>query len=264
VAATFIETLDGLSQEDKESVGITNDIQQRITKARRRAERLNSDNGFFELARQFACADAPNAWDGSGSEKSLKITDRNSFVSQTLLDRQNFIDMSCFVPVPPAKPIGEGKNAFITESIFADAQLKNWLMNMYKSYDYFNLVSRTFIRKNLRSVLANPDIKDRFQNNKLSVINSSKNVQDFKGAQRVIEREIAMRVERLHNGGKGAFSMDVDALLRKCVRNGPRPCDTGDYVKTFIGVLPNRGDWVSLRCGEMVERNGIELNPLTL
>lgn len=264
VAATFIETLDRLSQEDKESLGLTNDIQQRITKARRRAERLNSDKGFFELARQFACADAPGAWDNAGGEKALKLTDRNDFIQQTLLDRQNFIDMSCFVPVSPAKPIGEGKNAFITESIFADAQIKNWLMNMYKSYDYFNLVSRTFIRKNLRSVLANPDIKDRFQNSKLTVINSSKSVQEFKDHQRSIEHEIAMRVARLHNGGNGAFSTDIDTLSRKCVRGGPRPCDTGDYVKTFIGILPNRGDWVSLRCGEMAEKNGIELNPLVL
>lgn len=265
VAATFIETLDGLSQEDKRAIGFTADIQNRVTRARIRAESIGRlKTGFFAIARKYGCADAPSAWDNAGNSDALSIKERAEFLEQTLLDRQNFIDMSCFVPSLPAKPLGEGRNAFITESIFSDPQLRMWLMNLYKSYDHFNLVFRTFIRNNLRYVLNQENLKSRFDNNKLDLIDSSKNAQEFKDRQRQIEDELAMRVARLHNGGPGALSIDPSKLLKTCGGNNGDTCDLGGYVTTFIGVASGRGDWRSLRCADGIEKNGIELKPITL
>jgi hypothetical protein len=265
VAATFIETLDGLPNEDKNAIGLDSDIQNRISRARRRAEIINrTGTGLFAIARKYECSNAESAWDNPGSQNALTIVQRSDFISVALFDKQNFIDMVCFVPDNGARPIGEGRNAFMTESIFADQQLKNWLMSLYKSFDNFNLVSRIFIRNNLRKVLSDPGLSNRFENSKASLINSSTSAQDFKNRQREIENELAMRVARLHNGGSGALSSDPNVLLRRCVRNGPTPCDLGNYVKIFIGIDSARGDWRSLRCGEIDDSNGIEVASLIL
>jgi hypothetical protein len=53
-------------------------------------------------------------------------------------------------------------------------------------------------------------------------------------------------------------------LTRTCIRGAKIPCDTGDYVKTFIGIKTGRGDWRSLRCGEIGSKRGLQLLPLQI
>ena len=86
----------------------------------------------------------------------------------------------------------------------------------------------------------------------------------FEARQREIEEELGMRTARLHNGGGGALTGDKTSLTRTCVKGVKIPCDTGDYVKTFIGIKAGRGDWRSLRCGELGNRRGVQILPLTL
>jgi hypothetical protein len=68
----------------------------------------------------------------------------------------------------------------------------------------------------------------------------------------------------LHNGGGGGLTGDTTSLTRTCIRGAKIPCDTGDYVKTFIGIKTGRGDWRSLRCGEIGSKRGLQLLPLQI
>ena len=263
VAATFIETLDKLSRADKEAIGISNDIQERITKARQRAVKINMpDRGIFLLARQLSCSDAVSTWGIANSNEFLSESLKTSFLSQTLLDRQSFIDIACFVPQGNGRTLGEAKNAFMTESIFSDSILKLWLMNLYKSFDKFNFVSRTFIRTNLREIMARRELIGNFQNNVSPVDSSNKTNPAFKKRQREIETELAMRTARRHNGGGQPFARNIDFVTRSC--SAGRPCDEGDYVRTFIGTRAGRGDWRSLRCAAINPLRGLQMIPLSL
>jgi hypothetical protein len=264
VAATFIETMDNLPAEDKTAIGLTTDLQKRIKLARARAVSIGRQKGLFDIGRKYACSDAASAWDNAGTTGALTDKERSDFEINASLDRQNFIDIVCFVPVGNSKPEGEARNAFITESIFSDVILKTWLMNLYKSYDAFNLVSRIFIRNNLRRVLANSDLAGRLRNNEpKNSTNPTENYR-YEARQREIDDELAMRVARLHNGGAGGLLGDIKTLTRSCIKGGKIPCDIGDYVKTFIGIKAGRGDWRSLRCGDIGSRLGIQLLPLQI
>jgi RHS repeat-associated protein len=283
VAATFIETLDRLAQEDKVTIGITSDIQQRLTQARKRAvdigreERTNSrrrpanatgvggtNPGWFLIARRFPCSNATSAWDDVDAVGALTAAERTAFQKETLLGRQAFIDMACFVPQGDARPLGEARNAFMTASILADPVLGVWLMDLYKSYDRFNFISRVFIRNNLRRITENPPLSSQLTNSVASKLPDGTPNPTYKARQRQIEDELAMRTARLHNGSPGALSLDLSVVTRSCSRDGPRPCDQGDYVKTFIGARAGRGDWRSLRCGDIGARRGLQLMSLQL
>jgi hypothetical protein len=265
VAATFIETVDNLPMEDKTAIGLTDDLQRRIKLARARSVSVSRKDGLFDLARKYSCADAASAWDNAGMVDKLTNEQRASFERTSGLDRQNFIDMVCFISDGKAKTSGEGKNAFMTESIFTDAVLKSWLIDLYKSYDRFNLVSRIFIRNNVRKILAEPALKARFKNEGVSkpVLETGGSAVDTR--QRRIEDELAMRTARMHNGGRPtAISTDVTALTRSCTLDLKILCDNGNYVKTFIGIQSGRGDWRSLRCGDINKNRGLQLLPIQI
>jgi hypothetical protein len=264
VAATFIETLDNLPAVDKAAIGITSDLQQKIKLARRRAEITNDNRGVFAGARKFSCSSARSAWDDAGKANALTIEERSRIQFDAALDRQNFIDMVCFVPEGKSKTEGEAKNAFMTESIFSDSILKSWLMSLYKSYDPFNLVSRTFIRNNLRKILGSSELTERLKNREPKESTNVPGISRFETRQREVEDELGMRTARLHNGGGGGLTGDKTSLTRTCVKGEKIPCDTGDYVKTFIGIKAGRGDWRSLRCGELGNRRGMQILPLKL
>ena len=90
VAATFIETLDKISEQDKKALGITPDIAQRITAAKLRAAavvRQNSDDpGWFKWARSnYTCEEAVVAWDNAGQPNMLTLNERANFQSELLL-----------------------------------------------------------------------------------------------------------------------------------------------------------------------------------
>jgi RHS repeat-associated protein len=242
VAATFIETLDNLPPSDKLAIGLNGDLQRRIKLARARAVSINGVSGLFDFARKFSCGNSSFTWDHAGEIGALTVEERASFQSKSSLDRQNFIDIVCFVPTGNGRPIGEARNAFMTESIFSDAILKNWLMNLYKSYDAFNLTSRIFIRNNLRKVLDSSALSERLKNKEPKETTNEKEKYRFEKRQREIEDELGMRTARLHNGGGGGLTGDIASLTRTCVPGQKIPCDTGDYVKTFIGLKTGRGD----------------------
>jgi hypothetical protein len=194
----------------------------------------------------------------------LAIQDRTDFENKTLLDRQAFVDMACFQPQGNARPIGEARNAFATESIFRDPVLKAWLLELYKSYDRFNFISRVFIRDNLRRIQANQALSKRFVNEEPMKSANDRTNALYESRQRQIEEELAMRVARLHNGGGAPFAPDPSTLTRKCAPN-VGPCDLGDYVKSYIGVTPGRGDWRSLRCADTDARwRALEMTPIRL
>jgi hypothetical protein len=168
--------------------------------------------------------------------------------------------MACFVAQGPAKPLGEAKNAFMTESILADPILKLWLINLYKSVDRFDLVSRVFIRNNIRLILGKENLAEHFKNEYFPLDKNGVANPAYKVRKRQIEDELAMRTARLHNGGGAPFATNLDQVTRACTAGNP--CDTGNYVSTFIGSSSGRGDWRSLRCGEIKTLRGLQLIPL--
>jgi hypothetical protein len=79
-----------------------------------------------------------------------------------------------------------------------------------------------------------------------------------------IEEELAMRIDRLHNCVGDPASMDVNILTKERKLNSG-PCDVGEYVKTYIGMKPGRGDWHSPRCADANARwRRLERTPLKL
>jgi len=259
IAATFIGTVNDLSLKDKQALGLNADMQQRLTQALTRASTVSGDNqtdGWFDLARKrTTCENAGSYWDKAGQPGAMSTADQNQFTTQTGLDRQAFIDMVCFVPEPPGRPRGEGLQAFVTESIFSNAILKDWIMGIFKSTDKFNFLSRSLIRQNLRTVLGIKELTDQFQNTEVLFPLPS---DAYLARQRAIERNVTMRTARLHNGGpKGsAFATNVEDLLTK---------DAGSYVSKF---LSSNGNWLSLRCAtpddNQARWHGLQLAPLQL
>lgn len=274
IGSTFLDTINRiLSPAEKQVLGVTPDIQQRITAGLRRATKASG--AFTKYRSRYTCATAATAWDRAGQATlapqpaPLTTAERNAFGTDAGLGRQAFIDMICFVPSPPARPLGEGKAAFATEAIFTDTTLKNWMMDIFKSDDKFGLISRVLIRKNLATVLNEQAISANFNNAEAPTLTNGSPNQAYDTRQRAIEEELAMRVARLHNGGTGATSTDTSVLTRNC---GASPCDIGNYVKKFIGITASAGDWRSLRCatnptngsGAAGTWRGLELTSLSL
>jgi hypothetical protein len=111
-------------------------------------------------------------------------------------------------------------------------------------------------------VIASNALQEGLKNKELPLLETGAVNPKFKVRQREIEQEIAMRVARLHNGGGEPLSVNIDNVTRSCKIG--RPCDSGDYVKTFIGGNPGRGDWRSLRCGDIGGFRGLQLLPIDL
>lgn len=260
VAATFIETIKSLSDEEMEFIGLSEDLRRRIDAADRRAISFGRKQGWFDSVRTVSCTDAPDIWDNANPSGVWTANRKSRFQAETMLDRQAFIDIACFRPAGAARPIGEAKNAFMTESIFADQTLKEWLMDLYESVDRFNYVSRIFIRNNLRAILAKSALEDQFINNELKEKDGSKN-KKYLVRQRAIEENLAMRTARLHNGGN-AYTADIADLTRSC--SAGTPCDIGGYVNAFTGIATGRGDWRSLRCFSNEVARGIQMIPLKI
>jgi RHS repeat-associated protein len=285
--ATFLETINGLTSEEKQALGMTSDMQARITAALKRSIEIGSTTppGQFSIYRnKYTCATAAGAWDNAGQTAQppqpapLTIAERTAFQTNTGLGRQAFIDMVCFAPAGNARPLGEGKNAFMTEAIFTDTTLKSWMMDIFKSDDKFGYISRVLIRNNLRTVLGTAPLAAGFANAETPTLPGGGVNPSYKAKQQSIEEELAMRVSRLHNGGKAAaLSENISVLTRTCINTGPDKntplCDIGNYVNKFIGITNGHGDWRSLRCaadakstgsGNNAKWRGLEFKPLSL
>jgi hypothetical protein len=288
-AATFLETINGLANEEKKTLGVTQDMQSRITAALHRSDEVGKTSptkpgAFVKYRDRYTCATGAGAWDNAGKATqppqpaSLTIAELTSFQANTGLSRQAFIDMVCFTPAGSARPIGEGKNAFMTEAIFTDTTLKSWMMDIFKSDDKFGYISRILIRSNLREVLGTASLAAGFLNSETPTLRSGGVNPSYASKQHSIEEELAMRVSRRHNGGKAAaLSGNISVLTRTCIDAGPDKntplCDIGGYVKKFIGITNGHGDWRSLRCaadaksagsGSNAKWRGLELKPLSL
>ncbi|MHB8921464.1 MAG: hypothetical protein ACYC3N_10620 [Halothiobacillus sp.] len=274
IGSTFLETVNKLDASEKFAIGITPEIQMRIDAARARSS--TAAGAFNSYRKRYTCATAPDAWDRAGqatmpnTSAPMSTAERDKFLASGL-NRQAFIDMVCFVKAPPARPLGEAREAFATEAIFSDTVLKDWMMGVFKSGQggAFDYISRVLIRKNLRDVLNAPNLSGRFQNAETAALPNGQPNPAYAQRQRQIEEELAMRTARRHNGDKAntALSPDVSVLTRACTdQNKPR-CDVGDYVHKFIGLTAGHGDWRSLRCADSSARNdwrGLQMQPLKL
>jgi RHS repeat-associated protein len=280
---TFLRTINGLTATEKTALGLTPDIQSRITTAITRSNAVGQGGtGLFDVYRHaYTCPQAAAAWDNAGQAGTpppLTVAARTAFGTRTGLGRQAFIDMICFTPHPPARPTGEGRNAFMSEAIFTDATLKTWVMDIFKSDDKFGYISRVLIKKNLATVSGTSTISSNFTNDVAPTLPDGSANPAYAVRQRAIEEELAMRVARLHNGGKAAaLNTDPSILTRACIATGPNKnvplCDTGSYVQKFIGIINDgHGDWRSLRCtadaktgtGADYTGRGLEFSPITL
>lgn len=248
---TFLDTVNGLPAEAKQALGLTADIQARITKGLARANQVggaappSNPNVFTKYRSRYNCSNAASAWDNAGQTtqvpQPMTTAEQSAFQTNTGLGRQAFIDMVCFAPSGNGRPLGEGRNAFMTEAIFTDTTLKNWTMDIFKSDAKFGYISRTLLREDLKMVLGQTSLSSHFVNAEPPTSSGGAANATYQTKQRSIEEELAMRVARLHNGGKNiALSLNSAVLTSN---------DTGNYVKKFIGIINDgHGDWRSLRC----------------
>lgn len=217
---------------------------------------------FTKYRARYNCSNAARAWDNAGQTAQLPqpmtIAERTGFQASTGLGRQAFIDMVCFVPSGNARPLGEGRNAFMTEAIFTDATLKNWMMDVFRSDDKFGYISRTLLREDLNTVLNKTSLSANFMNAEAPTSSDGTINPSYRTKQRSIEEELAMRVARLHNGGKNvALSTNTSSLTSTCTASNSSNCDTGSYVKKFVGIINDgHGDWRSLRCATDANSSG--------
>jgi RHS repeat-associated protein len=256
---TFLATINRLSTEAKEALGVTADMQDRITKALARALEVGraappaNPGAFTKYRARYNCSNAASAWDNAGqtaqTPRPMTIAEKSAFQANTGLGRQAFIDMVCFAPSGNARPLGEGRNAFMTEAIFTDTTLKNWIMGIFKSDAKFGYISRTLLREDLKKVLGQASLSSHFVNAEAPTTSDGAANPSYQIKQRSIEEELAMRVARLHNGGKNiALSPNTATLTSN---------DTGNYVKKFIGIINDgHGDWRSLRCAADIKSAG--------
>jgi RHS repeat-associated protein len=276
----FLLTINKLSAAEKAALGITAEMQNKINAALKRSLAVGGKKGFFnEYRKKYSCSQAAAAWDnaGQGGTPAPLTQDARADFTKTGLGRQAFIDMVCFVPQGNARPEGEGRNAFMTEAIFSDVAMKNWMMDIFKSDDKFGYLSRVLMKKNLANVSSSAALAGRFDNTIAPRLSDGSPNPAYAARQRAIEEELAMRVARLHNGGKVALLPDPALLTRTCVKDGPNKntplCDGGSYVKKFIGLVNDgHGDWRSLRCtadaktgtGGQYTGSGLDFVPLNL
>jgi hypothetical protein len=234
-------------------------MQDRITKALARALEVGraappaNPGAFTKYRARYNCSNAASAWDNAGqtaqTPRPMTIAEKSAFQANTGLGRQAFIDMVCFAPSGNARPLGEGRNAFMTEAIFTDTTLKNWIMGIFKSDAKFGYISRTLLREDLKKVLGQASLSSHFVNAEAPTTSDGAANPSYQIKQRSIEEELAMRVARLHNGGKNiALSPNTATLTSN---------DTGNYVKKFIGIINDgHGDWRSLRCAADIKSAG--------
>ena len=254
--ATFLETVNALFIEEKQKLGLNDDIQQRLNDALIRVDSLakRKDGWFAQLQSPgfTTCATVANFWDHAGEIGAIDVAKRDQFIKETQLDRQAFIDMACFVPQAPARPLQEGLQSFATESIFSDEVLKNWMMSIFRSTDQFNYLSRILIRNNLRAVLSRPSLEQQLLNSEPRESGA------YLERQRAIERNLAMRTARVHNSGIGGNGLTLN--LENLLTN-----DAGSYVAKFLGV---NGNWLSARCAtpdnSQVKWHGLQMTVLIL
>lgn len=277
VGETFLRALKSLiidnsevTAADKERIGITQDIIKRIQAALNRSVAIGNAKGFFstytkKFGSGLTAAQATAAW------SSLTPAERQSFQTKSGLGQQEFVDMLTFKP-SGAITEGEGRNAFMTEAIFSDPVLHDWLMSKFRSVDDYNYISRLFLRANLRRIENETAIGNQFTNN------AKPGTDEWITRQRVIEENLAARVARMHNGGayetvpgsKNFRSLglypDIAIIKRKCEKGLGVLCDiNGGYVGSFLGTTGQRGDWRSLRCTDGLDRQlGLEMKALNL
>jgi hypothetical protein len=113
-------------------------------------------------------------------------------------------------------------------------------MGIFKDFDKFTIMARALMDKNM---------------------NAASKSNTFDGT----EEHLAAMVARAHNGG--IWDRTLVSLKKS---------DSYDYVKRFLGVQKNEGDWYSLRCAESLGPNtvkpgtqgkgigGLQMTPLVL
>jgi hypothetical protein len=235
-----------------------------LTLARRRVEATY--RAFAALRTEFGRGvGAPAA---SQIWESLTPARRTAFTADTGLGQEGFIDMLGYV----ATQVGgrteeEGRHA-LAASAAATVRYSNqdtpgvihrfdqWLIALYSSRDAYDHVSRTFLRDNLRRVMAAPRLAGQFGNPE------PPGTATHRTRQAAIELDLAQRVAVLHNAGNLDLATRPGNGLTQWLSTHPTSWITG-YVSQFVST-DSRGNWESLRCAsELAGRSGLQFNLLT-
>ena len=216
IGATLVDQLIGtyptFTEAERTSLGMGPNTLTQLTQARARAVQMQQ---WFNNIRAVASyADAATAWD------HLAPAQRTRFTAQTGLAEQAYEDVVRMKTSPPTNSNGQdllddARQALVTAAIMSDPDMRTLLMGIFQDFDRFTVMAHQLMRDNMDLVL------QRFPN--------------------AGEEEIAKRVARLHNSGRGGnWEAQVTTDLTRR--------DNFDYVKRFIGDRRDEGEWRSLRC----------------
>jgi RHS repeat-associated protein len=205
-----------------------------------------------EFGRGLDAVRAGAAWD------ALPTARRAAFVADTGLGRDAFVDVLGFVATPAdGRTEEEGRHAIAASAAAtvawsasatggAAADALDWLVALFASRDAYDHVSRTFLRDNLRRVLAAPQLAGRFDNLEPA------GTPAWDTRQQAIELDLARRVAVLHNAGRLELATrpELEAWL---AANG------GHWVAGYVAQFTRadtRGNWDALRCSASLAAGG--------
>lgn len=225
------------SVDEKAVLGLTPAIKKSLEDGLIRGKKVA--DWLKRINAQATYADANTAW------AKLTPNDQKLFTKETGLGEREYTDMARMKTQLPRNSAGKDLSgdawaAFATTAIMSDGVLQTYLMGVFKDFDKFTIMARALMNKNMKVALASQTW--------------------YKS-----EEHLAAMVARAHNGG--VWDRNLPSL---------KASDSFDYVKRFLGVRKEKGDWYSLRCTNSLGSNtvkpgtqgkgvgGLQMRPLVL
>jgi RHS repeat-associated protein len=265
VAETFLQTLIGLlpqlNDEEKvklrlteKPVGSGKTIEATLNDALLRARKTGA--AYRDLRNTFGTAlsleQATRVWEAYEPTKKAEFTKNTGFAEA------EFIDMLMYSPNGHAFTENEGLNAFATSATLrlpvGQTSFGDWYLWLFSTQDEYNFISMSFLRDNLREVLAHEKNAAKYAFAPTATpTNGPSNYDPMAEHLRRVEDDITSRVAKMHNAGGSAPPPFYKAKSGSGLAN---------YMSQFLST-PGRGDWRSLRCSdELGPLQGLELQAL--
>jgi hypothetical protein len=275
------EGIQALTVNERNALGFTQTMFNSLQTAQTRATNMGA---WWDAIPSGAGVNPDTTWNNLATIIINGVSEQQRFQTETGLGADAYKDIVRLKTNHPVNSqgrdlINDARAALITQAIFSDTALRDWLLGtagtpgIYRNGAQFDIVSKALIRSNLQAVIqAFPNLDTQPQN---TIDNNGNTVLDplWQQAQWSRELMLAGRVARLHNSGRR--SNWNNAAFGNLENN-----DAGNYVKRYLGIrnwdnpnttaveslsYPNEGEYGSMRCAEDLSgRAGLEFRQLVV